>query len=378
MSLDPQTLEIPIGSDVFQAALLGGDPSDWVSFEAELIDAGVPIPLPNRVAWAQANPDRPHRYLTVRNGQGGAEAGVVVLIQNSRPIPGWRLARTERIGPARSEEGRRALLTGLSRIPLLEPRILRLGVGVFSAEAKCLSQCAGHLEAIGFRRAPRPRSYLRTLTLQLSPSAEELFSQLHPTARRHIRATTKKPVSIRAVVDPSLADRLGELSRETHARTRSVPPARDWNAVIRFSAAHPGLSRILGLFADDRHDSSRLLSFAWSCFHGDHAHYEAGASTREPELKVPLAYGLMWELILWAKASGGTFFEFGGVPLRSPGPDDPLFGIQKFKKCFASEVSEVGAEFSLEPNAALGSASRAVSSAVRWMKNRLDSQMERS
>ncbi|TFH58746.1 MAG: GNAT family N-acetyltransferase [Gemmatimonadales bacterium] len=357
MSLDPQTLKIPIGSDVFQAALLGGDPSDWVSFEAELIDAGVPIPFPSRVAWAQANPGRSHRYLTVRNGQGSAEAAAIVLIQNSRAIPGWRLARTERIGPARSEEGRRALLTGLSRIPLLEPRILRFRVGVFSAEAGCLSQCAGHLEAIGFRREPRPRSYLRTLTLQLSSSAEELFSQLHPTARRHIRATTKKPVSIRAVTDPTLAHRLEELSRETHARTRSVPPARDWNAAIRFSAAHPGLSRMLGLFTDDRHDSSRLLSFAWSCFHGDHAHYEAGASTRETELKVPLAYGLLWELILWAEASGGTFFDFGGIPVHSPGSGDPLFGIQQFKNYFASEVSEVGAEFSLEPNAALASAS---------------------
>ncbi len=368
MSRDAQTLEISSGSKDFHASLLGGCPSGWVDFESELVDAGVPISLPNRVAWAGAHPDHRCRYLTIRNGGGSAEAAAVIQIQNSRAIPGWRIARVERIGPSRTDEGRMALLTALSRISLLEPRILRLHVGVFAAEARVLSQCTAHLSGLGFQPKPNPSAYIETLVLPLSSPQEELFSRLHRTARRHVRAVGKKPVFIKAVEDPSMAPRLKELSRETFTRTRSVPPELDWEALIRFSAAHPGLSRILGLYEADTEDESGLLSFAWGCFNGDHAHYAAAASTRKSGIKVPLGYGLMWELILWAKASGGTFFDLGGIPGRVIGPADPLWGIDKFKRYFASEIQQVGAEFLLEHNSIFGSASRAVSSAVGWLK----------
>ena len=364
---DQRALEIPVGTDVFQAALLEDDPTGWIELESELVRANVPVPLPNRVAWVQAHSNKRHRYLAVRSREGSAEAAAVVRLEGSRAIPGWRIARVERIGPARTEGGRRALLVALSRIPLLEPRVLRLQVGVFAAEAGLLTRCVEQLRALGFRRQVNSRSYPVTLVLPLSPEPRQLFSDLHPTARRHIRAVERKPVRIRPIVDPSFAPRLETLTRETFARTGAAPPDHDWSALIRLSTARPELSRIVGLHEADSIDPSGLLAFAWGCFHGDHAHYAAAASIRGGRLKMPLTYGLMWELILWARARGGRFFDLGGIPKGKLEPGHPLSGIQRFKRYFASEVREVGAEFSLDPSPLLASASRAVSSTGRWL-----------
>ncbi len=53
-----------------------------------MVAAGVPIFLPNRVAWAQVHAGESRSFLAVRDGQGRAETGVAVFFQEGRAIPG--------------------------------------------------------------------------------------------------------------------------------------------------------------------------------------------------------------------------------------------------------------------------------------------------
>jgi lipid II:glycine glycyltransferase (peptidoglycan interpeptide bridge formation enzyme) len=84
---------------------------------------------------------------------------------------------------------------------------------------------------------------------------------------------------------------------------------------------------------------------------------------------MPLTYGLMWDLILWAKGLGASFFDLGGITRREADSHDPREGISRFKRTFASRVEEVGVELVLEPNPAVAAISRTIRSADSWMRD---------
>jgi hypothetical protein len=212
---------------------------------------------------------------------------------------------------------------------------------------------------------PDPRFYLGTLILDIAPPEDAIFADLHPTARRHVRAVAKNPVTVGPVSDPAQGPRLETLIQESFGRSGGSPPDHDWANLIRFSRSHPGLSRIVGLYEEGRAEEDSLLAFAWGCFHGDHAHYAAAGSTRDTELNMPLTYGLVWDLILWAKLQGAVFFDLGGITSLRPGPGDPREGIARFKRSFSTRFTKVGAEVFLEPNPLAGSLVRTVGSGAR-------------
>jgi hypothetical protein len=139
----------------------------------------------------------------------------------------------------------------------------------------------------------------------------------------------------------------------------------DWPAVLAATRADPGLSRVVGLFRTDVEGDAALLAYTWGRHHGDHAEYHVGASTRDPAIRTPLAYPLMWELITWARRTGARWFDLGGV--TAGGGDDPLGGISDFKRYFSERVEEVGEEWELEPHAARAALARAIGRGVAWV-----------
>ncbi len=120
--------------------------------------------------------------------------------------------------------------------------------------------------------------------------------------------------------------------------------------MIGFCTRHPDLARLVGLFQSGVSGPNALLAFALCFFHGDHAQYVTAASTRESSLKIPLAYGVAWDLLCWAKSEGATWFDFGGITDGTQGDSaDLLGGISDFKRYFSKNVVEVGEEWVLEP-----------------------------
>lgn len=353
----------------FAVALSKGHPGEWVPFERELIDASVAIPLQQRTAWAEAHHGVLHWHLSVRNPQGEAEVAALVAVHRSRTVPGWRILQVARVGSALTFEGWAALMEAMCLLPDLEPRVLRLQIEVFALESDQLASLTETMLGFGFGRDLRPRSYRQTALLNLSPSQEELFSGIHRTARRHVRAVAKNPVRIQPIEDVELAPRLDQLMHETFSRSDGAPPEYDWPALIDLSARHPGLSRIVGLFREGGSGGEALLAFAWGRGNGDHAVYGAAASTRKTQLRIPLTYGLMWDLIVWAKDGGARFFDLGGVVSESAGTDEAVGRISRFKRRFAPQISEVASEFQLEPHPRIEAFSKVVGDLARFVSS---------
>jgi lipid II:glycine glycyltransferase (peptidoglycan interpeptide bridge formation enzyme) len=75
----------------------------------------------------------------------------------------------------------------------------------------------------------------------------------------------------------------------------------------------------------------------------------------------------MWDLIVWAKRAGATWFDFGGVTAGTAGSGDPLGGISDFKRLFSKERAEVAEDWVLEPRKLVARLARLVRSGAAWL-----------
>jgi hypothetical protein len=343
--------------------------ADRERVEREIRDAGLPIPFPHRFAWARTRSDADSWLLLAREPDGTPGCALGLELLQSRSLPGHRLLRSVHFGGSRSDAARAAALGALVELARRKPRILRVYLELFSRDEQLLESLAAEASSLGFQRSLQPRCYDSTVLLELSPSETELLASFHGTARRHIRAVDKNPVEVRAIEDVALAGRLDALLEETMSRTGGHPEPHDWDAIIRLSRSEPAASRLVGLFRTDRPGPESLLAFAWGQNHGDVVEYATAASTRDTDLKLPMVYALAWDLIRWAKESGATHFDFGGISAGTHGDGgDRLGGISDFKRYFTEQAARVGDEWIFEPAPVRAALARAVSAGNSWMR----------
>lgn len=352
----------------FEVEMLRSVGPERERFEKELLDSGMALPLPHRCRWAQAHPLSRSWFISVRNAEGKCCFGYAAEVIRSRALPGHLRLRVERFVPALNDEAREASLHTLARYVSKHWRIISASLQVFSRDAAARAAIAPILTGLGFRKRQRAHFYTKTVTIDLSPSENEIFASFHPTARRHIAAPQKKGLVVQPITDSSYAGRMTQLLRETMARTGAHHAKQDWAAIIDLSNRCPSVSRLVGLFRTDTACPESLLAFAWSRGHGDHADYFVAASSRPPDVKAPLGYALVWDLIRWAKRNGATWFDFGGITLGHFGGSDPLGGISDFKRYFSKEIATVGEEWVLEPRPLQARLASTLGAAAGWLR----------
>lgn len=346
--------------------VLKGAAGERRQLERELLRSGTPLPFASRFAVASIAGYSAAAFVAVLDPQGNCAGGFAVL---SRPAPLLRrhhLLRVEQFGSSIPMEAADAAVAGMLEWVRRDKRALRLSVDVFSFDEQRRQVLGRVLAGQGFRRAEHVNGYTETLVIDLAGSEEELFRSLHHSARRKIRQLEKQPVAIRLIDDPALSDRMNQLLVETFARTGGRIHARDWERRIALSCENPELSRIVGLFRTDTTDPDSLLAFAWGCHGVDHVYYSEAASTRATDgLRVAVAYGLMWDLIVWAKRTGARVFDLGGVTAGKHTDEDPLGGISDFKRYFSQQALTVRDEWILDDLSWKASFVAAVHSRVR-------------
>jgi hypothetical protein len=348
--------------DGHEVTLLRGDSAERTRVEDALRDAGRPLPLPQRAAWATLQPASHESWLLVARDRAGTVVGAAgVQVAPSRALPGHLLLRCERFGPGLAAGTRRLLLRALVALARTQRRALRLNVETFTVDDAARADVEAVMREEGLVRLPEPRSYEHTLLVPLMGDEEAIFAGFHATARRHVRAAGKNPVRVGSVDDPAYFGRLDAISRETYARTGGTYDPADWAAIVALCQRDPSASRLTGIFRTDVAGPDALLAFAWGCGHGDHAHYSRAGSTRDTDLKMPLMYPVVWDLIRWARQHGARHFDFGGVTMGNHDSEDRLGGISDFKRYFSGIVVPVGAEWVLEPRPVQARAARVVS-----------------
>lgn len=352
----------------FTVAIQRGADASRGRVEAELSAAGLELPLYHSLDWARLGDADESWFVVVRDGAGKAAAAFAVDVSHSRALPGHRLLHVQRLGTAFPPAALHAGLASLRDLARAHGRVLRLDVEVFSRSETTRAEVADALAALGFR--PRPmRLYAETVAVDLAPDEADIFASLHATARRHVRAVAKHPVEVRTIDDPDLGDRMNALLRETMERTGGGFVPEDWRRTTEFCAANPERARLVGLFRTDLSGPESLVAYTLGLSHGEHVEYLTAASTRDPALRIPLAYPLAWDLIRWAKSVGARWFDFGGVTPGGHGSgDDPTGGISDFKRYFSRDVVRVAEDWSYEPHPVRAALARRVSSGADWLR----------
>lgn len=324
----------------------------WQHCERALMRRGVAVPFSARSDAELGNAGE-RCLLEVRRGVDTV-AGVGISIARSRALPGHATLFVNRFGGAADEHAQRAALAGLLHVSRQMPRILWLNVRFFSRNTEELQRFRRW--AMGMRMKPmrEARGYTKTLCLDLERSEEEIWAGLHKKVRRDVRVIDKHPVELRPLVDPAAAPVLAALFNAAIRRTGGNVASRDWSRHLALARTRPDLLRIVGLY---RHDGSELLAFASAYAHGDHAEYADAGSARPSDLRIPLSYALVWDLICWARETGASFFDFGGVTdgtaragTEPHADSDRLGGISDFKRYFRGDALVVADEWVYEPH----------------------------
>ncbi len=318
--------------------------------EDELIAGAARVPL-SWLSGAELAARASDSILFVATDDERLVGAAGVTSHRSRAFPGFGIWRVERFH-AEDDQLAAQLLQRVITAARVRKRVLRVMIECFAVDEAELERCGLVCAQAGFGSEPCTRMYESTILLDLAPVESELFANLHATARRHVRAVEKQPVEVREITDPFLSDRLDDLLRETIGRTGGEFHAPDWTALMQLNRRRPDRSRLVGLFRQDSDGPSSLLGFAWGCNHGDHAHYATAASTRATELKIPILYPLLWDLICWSRVNGARTFDLGGVSHGTHGSDDRLGGISDFKRYFSRDVCRVGSQWSRDTHPA--------------------------
>jgi len=198
------------------------------------------------------------------------------------------------------------------------------------------------LRHAGFRRGPDVQALLATLVIDLTPDLDVILAGLEKDTRWSVKQSAKRGVDVREVSDDASLRAFYVLYRETGGRARFITRTWEyysyvWRTLIdaghaRLRLAHLGGKPVAG-------------AMTWRC--GDRELYMYGASSDEGR-KCYASYGLQWECIAGAKASGALAYDLGGIPADPSRKDDPMYGPYLFKKGFGGSArTYVGAHDSV-------------------------------
>lgn len=192
-----------------------------------------------------------------------------------------------------------------------------------------------NMEALNFE-AIQPRFVFR---LDITPSLDELLAKFHSKTRYNIRLAQRKGVKMR------LGDR--EDLKEFH-RIMEITGLRD-GFVVRsleyfermYDCLKPKGLMELALAEYE----GKVIAGIICLFFGKKCWYLYGASSNEHRNTMP-NYLLQWEMIKLAKERGCTLYDFRGVS-GDLNPENPLYGLYRFKKGFSGEFTEFIGEYDL-------------------------------
>ncbi|MEJ2516380.1 MAG: GNAT family N-acetyltransferase [Gammaproteobacteria bacterium] len=331
------------------------------------------VPIPHYYdSWSRHDSHNRYLWCRVEDEAAGRFTGFAVEISGSRALPGFRIGRVERAGRGLHEPFRDELGEIMAAVARRVPRLERLDVQLFDEDPERLAAFEQSMEAAGGQRVDRPRSYRRTLVVDIRDSGEALRAEFRPTARRKIREfENKSPGYVAPVTDPVYAERLRSLHEASFRRTRGEHPPIDFADVLADVAEEEAV--VLGTFWPARKAPDDLVAFAWCRLHGDYVVYDAAGSDRASDLgRTPLGYPLMLAMLHWGAARGAHWADLGGViPPDSP-ETHPLYGISSFKRQFSrKEIEPVSSEFRFEPHPALSAVARGVRGMVAGVRRRM-------
>lgn len=344
------------------------DEAQRTRIESEMRRAGFLLPVSHCLPWARCATSVRSWFIIVRDDAGSCRGGFALSVTSSRALPRHVVLRAERLGPSLPPAAREVGLLAIARLARDTSRVLRVYAELFDRDGVQRDEFVRAAAAIGFRSARMPRSYARTIAVDLTPSEDAQLRSFSTIVRRNISKVQegRVPLELRPLTDLALVPRMARLLADVYARTGGDFVVPDLAHPITLSLQAPELSRVVGLFRTDRGGPEALVGFAWGKMQGDCASYDTGAAGRYDGGSIGVAYPLMWDLMRWARSEGASWFDLGGITDGHHGSDDRLGGISDFKRKFGGVALTVGADVEFEPSATRARLAEAVGASARF------------
>lgn len=202
-----------------------------------------------------------------------------------------------------------------------------------------------YLTSSGFRRTASAEGFegvqpTFVFRLDIKPDEEKLLAQMSNKTRYNLRLAEKKGVTVKIGSDLDDLAVFYAILEETARRDRFLIRGFDYFKSIWTHLAAAGMARLFMAQWD-----GRVIAASLAFILGEKAWYIYGASSNRDRHVMP-NYLLQWTMIRWARERGCTLYDFRGVS-GNLSPDNPLYGLYRFKRGFAGEFTEFIGEWDL-------------------------------
>ena len=166
---------------------------------------------------------------------------------------------------------------------------------------------------------------------------DELMAEFHSKTRYNIRVAIKNGVEVK-IVGKEMAKTFYEIMLETGMRDNFVTrPLSYFENMLEYMGEN---ARLYMAYYEGNPIAGTL-----AIRYGNKVWYLYGASSNAYRNVMP-NYLLQLEMIRWAVDTGCEIYDFRGVS-GDLTPENPLYGLYKFKKGFSGELTEFIGEFEL-------------------------------
>ena len=176
--------------------------------------------------------------------------------------------------------------------------------------------------------------------LDIKPTLEELFSNLHGKTRYNIRLAKKRGVEIKEECNKKDFQDFYQILKVTAERDKFLIRSFEYFEKIWQQLVENGLAKLFMAYYEGKPIAGTLAFIM-----GPNAWYIYGASSNKYRNVMP-NYLLQWTMIEWAKKQGCSMYDFRGVPGNLT-EDNPLYGLFRFKKGFNGDYTQFIGEYDL-------------------------------
>jgi len=216
----------------------------------------------------------------------------------------------------------------------LKPLAKKVGVFAIRVESELDRSSRPTIERHGLKKAAPIIPNPSTITLDISPTLDEVLTGLPQKGRHAIRRAERDGVTVEQVtVSEKNAKIMYKLLAETAKGQFGIRSYNYYNAYWKtFEKA--GLGQLFFAYFE-----GKVVAGAYAMVFGTKSTYKDGASVRKRT-----AYGashfLQWNVISWAKSRGALVHDFCGSPPSDEigNSQHPHYGVGLFKLSFSKNV----------------------------------------
>jgi len=198
-------------------------------------------------------------------------------------------------------------------------------------------------EKFGFRQKQKGKNFEGVqprfvFRLDIDRDEDAILASFESKTRYNIRLAQRKGVEIIKDCDLEHLKIFYDILKVTAERDNYMIRAFSYYEDIWDIFIQKGLAKLFMAKYQDQYIAG-AISFVF----GDKTWYIYGASSNEHRNVMP-NYLVQWEMIRWAKEMGCRIYDFRGVS-GDFNPDNPLYGLYRFKKGFNGDLVEFVGEY---------------------------------